>query len=154
MAKSTEVDEYGFSSGDEADLLDLTNAVDAANASASHKRKASSEQASSIVKKQATDTSHKVFQSAISALSRNFGFNSFRLKQEQAISRILGGDSAVVVFPTGGGKSLCFQIPALAFEEEDRLLNTRDEGENGSELKLSMQFCTQYIVDKMISSFQ
>ncbi|KAF7872403.1 hypothetical protein EAF04_003324 [Stromatinia cepivora] len=137
MAKSTEVDEYGFSSGDEADLLDLTNAVDAASGNQSHKRKASSEQTSPIIKKQATETSHKAFQSAISALNRNFGFESFRLKQEQAISRILGGESAVVVFPTGGGKSLCFQVPALAFEEEDQRLNTRDEGEHGITLVVS-----------------
>lgn len=132
MGDSTEVDEYGFSSGDEADMLDLTNAVDAST-NHGHKRKASSDQTSSIVKKQANDSSHKVFESATFALSRNFGFKSFRLKQEQAISRILGGDSAVVVFPTGGGKSLCFQVPALAFEEEDNLLKTRDEGEHGSE---------------------
>ncbi|EDN97059.1 hypothetical protein SS1G_01987 [Sclerotinia sclerotiorum 1980 UF-70] len=131
MAKSTEVDEYGFSSSDEADLLDLTNAVDAASGKQGQKRKAPSEQTSPVIKKQATEASHKVLESAISALNRNFGFKSFRLKQEQAISRILAGESAVVVFPTGGGKSLCFQVPALAFEEEDKRLNTRDEGDHG-----------------------
>lgn len=134
MESPTEIDEYGFSSGDEADMLDLTNAVDTStNHGHNLKRKASPEQTTSNFKKQAIESSHKVFESATSALSRNFGFKSFRLKQEQAISRILGGDSAVVVFPTGGGKSLCFQVPALAFEEEDKLLGTRDEGEHGSE---------------------
>ncbi|TGO56107.1 hypothetical protein BCON_0082g00200 [Botryotinia convoluta] len=136
MENPTEIDEYGFSSGDEADMLDLTNAVDAST-NHGHKRKASPEQTSSIVKKQAIESPHKVFESATSALSRNFGFKSFRLKQEQAISRILGGNSAVVVFPTGGGKSLCFQVPALAFEEEDKLLGTRDEGEHGITLVVS-----------------
>ncbi|KAF7887060.1 uncharacterized protein EAF02_003707 [Botrytis sinoallii] len=136
MENSTEIDEYGFSSGDEADMLDLTNAVDA-SINHGHKRKASPEQTSSIFKRQAIQSSHKVFESATSALSRHFGFKSFRLKQEQAISRILGGDSAVVVFPTGGGKSLCFQVPALAFEEEDKILRTRDEGEHGITLVVS-----------------
>ncbi|ESZ94382.1 hypothetical protein SBOR_5246 [Sclerotinia borealis F-4128] len=137
MAKSTKVDEYGFSSGDEADLFDLSNAVDAASASQGHKRKASIEQISSITKKQAAEISPKVFESARSILSNNFGFKSFQLKQEQVISRILDGKSAVVVFPTGGGKSLCFQVPALAFEEEDKRLNTRDEGEHGITLVVS-----------------
>ncbi|KAF7931699.1 uncharacterized protein EAE98_004435 [Botrytis deweyae] len=136
MENSTKIDEYGFSSGDEADMLDLTNAIDAST-NHGHKRKASPEQTSSIVKRQAIQSSHKVFESATSALSHHFGFKSFRLKQEQAISRILGGDSAVVVFPTGGGKSLCFQVPALAFEEEDKILRTRDEGEHGITLVVS-----------------
>ncbi|KAB8303201.1 hypothetical protein EYC80_004648 [Monilinia laxa] len=137
MARSTEVDEYGFSSGDEADLIDLANAVDAACTSQSHKRKASSKENSSTIKKQATGVSPKVFQSAISALNSNFGLKSFRLKQQQAISRILDGESAAVVFPTGGGKSLCFQIPALVFEEEDKRLNSRQEGEHGITLVVS-----------------
>ncbi|TGO15095.1 hypothetical protein BTUL_0044g00340 [Botrytis tulipae] len=136
MGNPTEINEYGFSSGDEADMIDLTNAVDAST-NHGHKRKASPEQTSSNAKKQVIESSHKLFESATSALSRNFGFKSFRLKQEQAISRILGGDSAVVVFPTGGGKSLCFQVPALAFEEEDKLLGTRDEGEHGITLVVS-----------------
>ncbi|QSZ33768.1 hypothetical protein DSL72_005339 [Monilinia vaccinii-corymbosi] len=137
MTNSTGVDEYGFSSSDEADFLELTNAVDATSTSQAHKRKASSEQTSSIKKIKATERSPKVFQSALSALSRNFGFKSFRLKQQHAISRILEGESAVVVFPTGGGKSLCFQVPALAFEEEDTLLKARREGEHGITLVVS-----------------
>lgn len=39
-----------------------------------------------------------------------FGLDGFRLEQEAAITRILDGGSAVVVFPTGGGKSLCYQV--------------------------------------------
>ncbi|KAJ7630865.1 ATP-dependent DNA helicase [Roridomyces roridus] len=45
-----------------------------------------------------------------------FGFPNFRLSQEQAISRLLADDNALVVFPTGGGKSLVYQIPALCLE--------------------------------------
>lgn len=70
-------------------------------------------------------------------MTRSFGLKAFRLKQEPAIARILGGGSAVVVFPTGGGKSLCYQIPALAFSEVDKLENIRGEGGYGITLVVS-----------------
>lgn len=43
-------------------------------------------------------------------LKQKFGYQSFRHEQEGAISRILGGENAVVIFPTGAGKSLCYQV--------------------------------------------
>ena len=70
-------------------------------------------------------------------MTRSFVLKAFRLKQEPAIARILGGGSAVVVFPTGGGKSLCYQIPALAFSEVYKLENIRGEGEYGITLVVS-----------------
>ena len=42
-----------------------------------------------------------------------FGFESFRPGQEAAIEALLAGRNALTVMPTGSGKSLCFQIPAL-----------------------------------------
>ena len=42
-----------------------------------------------------------------------FGFDSFRLGQEAVIDAVLAGRDALAVMPTGGGKSLCFQVPAL-----------------------------------------
>lgn len=60
-------------------------------------------------------------------LQKIWGFPRFRLKQEAAIARLIEGGSAAVVFPTGGGKSLVYQIPALAFDEYDEL-NGRPPG--------------------------
>ena len=56
-------------------------------------------------------------------LKDTWGFSEFKHKQEQAITRLIDGGSAVVVFPTGGGKSLVYQIPALAFDYYDQEFN-------------------------------
>ncbi len=48
-----------------------------------------------------------------SALKKYFGYTSFRLGQQQIIEQALNNQDLLVVMPTGGGKSLCFQLPAL-----------------------------------------
>ena len=48
-----------------------------------------------------------------SVLRRVFGFPGFRGQQEQAVNHIIAGGDALVLMPTGGGKSICFQVPAL-----------------------------------------
>ena len=45
-----------------------------------------------------------------------FGYKQFRGGQEKIINELINGSDALVVMPTGGGKSLCFQIPALVRE--------------------------------------
>ncbi|HEX4288001.1 MAG TPA: DNA helicase RecQ [Trebonia sp.] len=50
---------------------------------------------------------------AATVLHRVFGFENFRGRQEEVISHVVGGGDALVLMPTGGGKSLCYQIPAL-----------------------------------------
>ena len=50
------------------------------------------------------------------ALREVFGFEGFRPGQEAAIEALLEGRHALTVMPTGSGKSLCFQIPALVME--------------------------------------
>jgi ATP-dependent DNA helicase RecQ len=47
------------------------------------------------------------------ALERYWGYSSFRPLQREAMDAILAGRDSIVVLPTGGGKSLCFQAPAL-----------------------------------------
>jgi ATP-dependent DNA helicase RecQ len=50
------------------------------------------------------------------ALLKHFGFTDFREGQAEVIEAVLNGENSVVVMPTGGGKSLCFQLPALMID--------------------------------------
>jgi len=49
----------------------------------------------------------------LAILSQIYGYSAFRGKQAAVVDRVVSGGDAVVLFPTGAGKSLCFQIPAL-----------------------------------------
>jgi len=50
-------------------------------------------------------------------LSKYWGFSTFRPLQREAMAAVLDGRDSVVVLPTGGGKSLCFQAPALVKQD-------------------------------------
>ncbi|KAM7208350.1 P-loop containing nucleoside triphosphate hydrolase protein [Naviculisporaceae sp. PSN 640] len=70
-------------------------------------------------------------------LKENFGYKSFRHEQARAIQAILDGDNTLVIFPTGAGKSLCYQIPAIAFSELDKAEGTRPPHLTGITLVVS-----------------
>ena len=46
-------------------------------------------------------------------LKQHFGFDVFKEGQEEVVRSIMEGQSAVAIFPTGAGKSLCYQLPAV-----------------------------------------
>ncbi|MDE7141413.1 MAG: DEAD/DEAH box helicase, partial [Muribaculaceae bacterium] len=50
------------------------------------------------------------------ALKENFGFDTFKGNQEAIMLSLLDGDDVFVLMPTGGGKSLCYQLPSLIME--------------------------------------
>ncbi|KAG9914684.1 ATP-dependent DNA helicase, partial [Aureobasidium melanogenum] len=62
-------------------------------------------------------------------LREKFGYPGFRGEQEKAILSLLRGENTLAIFPTGAGKSLCYQIPAIAFPLMDKMSgNERPHG--------------------------
>ncbi|AIC28304.1 ATP-dependent DNA helicase RecQ [Rhizobium etli bv. mimosae str. IE4771] len=61
----------------------------------------------------ASDALFSAGRSPLEVLKQVYGYSSFRGKQQQVVEHVVSGCDAVVLFPTGAGKSLCFQIPAL-----------------------------------------
>ncbi|KAI3877807.1 hypothetical protein MKW92_013422, partial [Papaver armeniacum] len=53
-------------------------------------------------------------ESLVNLLKQHFGYSKFRGKQFKAIQAVLSGKDCFCLMPTGGGKSMCYQIPALA----------------------------------------
>lgn len=58
----------------------------------------------------------ELIQNSLSHLKTYFGYDSFRKNQSEIIEHVLNKNDALVVMPTGGGKSMCFQLPALEFK--------------------------------------
>lgn len=53
---------------------------------------------------------------ALEILNDTFGYDAFRHNQADIVETVINGQDALVLMPTGGGKSLCYQIPALVRE--------------------------------------
>ena len=66
---------------------------------------------------QPVSASHDPDPDLLTLLQQHWGYASFRPKQELIVRSILEGRDAAVVMPTGGGKSLCYQLPAIALQK-------------------------------------
>ena len=53
---------------------------------------------------------------ALDILKKYYGYNSFRGKQEEIIKEILRRNDVLTIMPTGGGKSICYQVPAMILD--------------------------------------
>ncbi|KAK1756332.1 P-loop containing nucleoside triphosphate hydrolase protein [Echria macrotheca] len=84
---------------------------------------------------QAPDSIH--LELAERLLKDKFQYKSFRHEQAGAIQAILAGENVLVIFPTGAGKSLCYQIPAIAFPELDKSSGERTPENGGVTLVVS-----------------
>ena len=69
-------------------------------------------------------------------LKQYYGYDSFRKGQEEVIRRILSGRDVSVVMPTGAGKSVCYEVPALLFPGltivVSPLISLMEEGQAGT----------------------
>ena len=57
---------------------------------------------------------------ALSILQEVFGYEAFRGPQAGIIDHVVAGGDALVLMPTGGGKSLCYQVPAIVRQQQER----------------------------------
>ncbi len=99
-------------------------------------------------------------------LERWFGYDSFRPQQHEVIERIESGGDALVLMPTGGGKSLCYQLPAVRSEGltvvvsplialmEDQVNALQDRGIAAAYLNSSLSLRDQRVVAQQVLSGQ
>jgi len=91
-----------------------------------------------------------------------FGYSEFRGEQGEVVGHLVGGGDALVLMPTGGGKSLCYQIPALVREGvgvvisplialmQDQVAALREAGVRAEFLNSSLEWHQQQVVEKRV----
>ena len=70
---------------------------------------------------------------ALDVLKNTFGYSSYRYEQEKIINSVLSGNHTLAIMPTGAGKSLCYQIPAIISSKKGGLQEV--VGKNGLIIK-------------------
>ncbi|KAJ2989256.1 hypothetical protein NUW58_g3561 [Xylaria curta] len=106
--------------GSDDELFDDVNADDLLLAGSKRENSSDDDSVQHPNKRAKQSSTHGQYDDiARSILKRDFGYDDFRHEQASAIRAILQGENVLVVFPTGAGKSLCYQIPGVAFEELD-----------------------------------
>lgn len=95
-------------------------------------------------------------------LKETFGFDSFRLEQHNVINAVLDGHDALAIMPTGGGKSLCYQVPALHLQGltlvvsplislmSDQVVNLREHGVEAVFLNSSLDYRQSQVAKEKI----
>ena len=103
-------------------------------------------------------------QDALAVLERVFGYHSFRLHQSAIIETMLAGRDALVLMPTGGGKSLCYQIPAIVRAGtgivvsplialmQDQVDALKEAGVAAAFLNSSLSFAEQQAVERQLAA--
>ena len=98
------------------------------------------------------------------SLKKHFGFTAFKEGQEEVIRRLLAGESAAAIFPTGAGKFLCYQLPAqllpgLTLVVSPLLSLMKDQvdflvGKNIAEVHLSTPCLTRFLCGITLPAFK
>ncbi|KAK0702376.1 P-loop containing nucleoside triphosphate hydrolase protein [Lasiosphaeris hirsuta] len=120
---------------DDFDFDDVFDDVDEAKLEQLERPTKRQKSAHSTENAQEVNQSHQALAERL--LNEKFGYATFRYEQAGAIQRVLAGQNTLVVFPTGAGKSLCYQIPAIAFPELDKADGTREPDVAGVTLVVS-----------------
>ena len=98
----------------------------------------------------------------LDVLKQTFGYDAFRGQQQEIIAHVLAGGDALVLMPTGGGKSLCYQVPALCKDGtalvisplialmQDQVMAMQQLGVRAEALNSAMTFAEQRAVERRL----